>query len=330
MAAYAAIVSAAQEAEDLIESRVVDQIHSRSVSVLDLREIVAEIDSINGQFFEFEERRGPGDLQPAAANNTQSPLVIERDTNTMVGFDDRLIQLMDGLTGPQSGRRVIPLVGMGGIGKTTLAENVFESSLIVQHFDVRAWATVSQQYSVKEILLRPLSFRKWQGGSEKSAASSVELELESEEQLGERLYKCLWGRRYLIVLDDVWCAQAWDKMKIFFPDSSNRSRVVVTTRLSNVANHLSSSCVEMNLLDENHSWDLFCRKAFDDGFCPPELEDIGKLISKRCKGLPLSISVIGALTGKTNRTREHWESVAKDVNSILNSREEGHCLIYCL
>lgn len=84
----------------------------------------------------------------------------------------------------------------------------------------------------------------------------------------------------------------------------------------------------MDLLDENRSWKLLCQKAFrEDVDCPVELEKIGKKIAQQCRGLPLSIVVIGGHLRKSSRTVEYWEFVADNINSLLmSSAEGGRCL----
>ncbi|KAL7115231.1 hypothetical protein ACP275_04G171900 [Erythranthe tilingii] len=116
-------------------------------------------------------------------------------------------------------------------------------------------------------------------------------------------------------------------MMFFFPDNNNGSRIILTTRLSNVACYFgSSSYFSLKLLDEDKSWKLFNEKAFLQERCPPELEEIGKNIAKKCKGLPLLIVVIGGLLKKSLRTQEVWENIAKDINSVLTSEEDAQSL----
>ncbi|KAL3630466.1 hypothetical protein CASFOL_023450 [Castilleja foliolosa] len=103
---------------------------------------------------------------------------------------------MNKLTWNQSSRQIIPIVGMGGIGKTTLASNVYVDPVIVQYFDFRGWATISQEYNSKETLVQVLLCF-----STMSRQSMSEM---SEDKLGDMLYKSLFGRRYLIVLDDIY------------------------------------------------------------------------------------------------------------------------------
>ncbi|KAL0318458.1 UNVERIFIED_CONTAM: Disease resistance RPP8-like protein 3 [Sesamum angustifolium] len=193
-------------------------------------------------------------------------------SSTMVGFDERLEIVMDELTGHKCDLQILPIVGMGGIGKTILARNVFDNPYIVHHFDKRVWLTISQE------------------------------------------------SRYLIVMDDVRSIDVWDDLKRLFPNNKNGSRIMVTTRLSNVAVSLGSrSPYMMEFLDESTSWNLFCEKVFSRQGCPfPELEKIGKYITKYCRGLPLAIVAIGGLLANSKMTREDWEFVAENVSSYAN------------
>ncbi|PHT52595.1 hypothetical protein CQW23_07057 [Capsicum baccatum] len=113
--------------------------------------------------------------------------------NSMIGRDDQRKRLLEDLTRSYSCEtKVIPIVGMGGIGKTTLANEVYNDACIRSHFDVCAWATVSQQQNVKEILLSLLRSTKVD-----------KVFMGSEAELADMLQKSLKGKRYLIVLDDM-------------------------------------------------------------------------------------------------------------------------------
>ncbi|KAL8056967.1 hypothetical protein ABFX02_04G153100 [Erythranthe guttata] len=332
------IAAAAYAAEDVIESHVVDRIHAMedakrysarllrylkkavttesdvveggSTSLIDLQTVIEEMDSIKKKVIEVKDDHN---MQPTYSMRAiPSTPLITTDKNTMVGFDEQLLQLLDKLTGQRSNRQIIPIVGMAGIGKTTLAQNAYEHSLIVHHFDIRTWVTISQEYNARELLLQLLSM--------------ISSEVDNEDDEGQKLHKILWGRRYLIVIDDIWSVEAWEEVSRFFPDNNNGSRIVVTTRISSVAIHFDSSCLELTFLDEDKSWKLFCEKAFGQVGCPSELEGIGKEIVKKCKGLPLSISVIGGLLGRSNRTQKYWKNIAKDLTSVLDSEEDENCL----
>ncbi|KAL6535038.1 hypothetical protein OROMI_026412 [Orobanche minor] len=312
------IACAAHEAQDAIESHTFVQIHDGFIKSIHgcsvhLQQITQDIEvmlKIANELKEEEERLG---LREEEQPTHPTPSIETRET-TMLGFQDELIQIMDELTNQQSSLRIISIVGMGGMGKTTLARNVYQNSLINQHFDVRAWATVSQQYNLKDILSQLLSRRGEFSGT-------------SVGELGEQLHKTLYGRRYLIILDDIWSAQAWDESSHFFPDNGSRSRVVLTTRLSNLARNCSSSSFTMKPLDEHTSWKLFCKKAFEQETCPyPELEKVGKEIARLCRGLPLSTVVIGGLLLKSPRSLRFWDKVAGDIKSYPDSKEKEESL----
>ncbi|KAK6125043.1 hypothetical protein DH2020_041221 [Rehmannia glutinosa] len=329
------IADAAYAAEDIIESHIVDQIQAGSTSThvenisgstefyQDLQEVIQDMDLIERDVMEInKEKTGIQDqLQRISmcASSSRSPPMGQN--MTMVGFDDVLIEIMDKLTGQQSNRQIIPIVGMGGIGKTALASTIYMNPLIVQYFDILVWVTISQEYSVREILVESLLCQK-------NKWSKDDLSGMSEHKLGELLHKSLSGRRYLIVMDDLWSVDAWDRIKFFFPDNNNGSRIVITTRLSNVAVYMTDSCdvLKMKFLDEDNSWNLFCKSAFGEEGCPLELEEMGKKIAKYCKGLPLSITVIGGLLSKYKQSREYWKHIVENLNPILNSEDNEHCL----
>ncbi|XP_057775408.1 putative late blight resistance protein homolog R1B-17 [Salvia miltiorrhiza] len=274
-----------------------------------LWQIIEDMDAIIEKANELKEKHR------FTEEHSTPPLTLTqtREETAMVGFRDELFQLLDELTGHRSNLHIISIVGMGGMGKTTLAKNIYTNKLIIDRFDIRAWATVSQQYNAQQILDQLLS------NKDNSSDKDV-------DKLGEQLHKTLFGRRYLITLDDIWSVEAWDEVRRFFPDNGNGSRIVLTTRLSDVANNCGSSCFRKNLLDENESWELFCKKAFQNEDCPTELVEVGRKIVKLCKGLALSIVVIGGSLLMSPRTLRYWENFAEDIESSPNSKEKEESL----
>ncbi|XP_075480536.1 putative late blight resistance protein homolog R1A-10 [Primulina tabacum] len=280
----------------------------------------------------LEEARSLEDFSPAGSSR-----LAPNDHNTPVGSVEKLNEIMETLTGHQSNRQIIAIVGMGGIGKTTLAKNVYKHPHTAHYFHIRAWATVSQNYSAREIILEMLS--EIDRSKQESVSSTHDDQLHeqlykskqqsvlSDDQLGEQLHKILSGMRYLIVMDDFWSIEAWDNIRAFLPDNRNGSRIMITTRLLNVARQLNSSVsFEMELLDDVQSWMLLCDKVFGKEGCPSELEELGKDIAKKCRGLPLAIVAIGGLLAKSNKTREVWEDTMENLNSIISSGDEGNCM----
>ncbi|KAL9162111.1 hypothetical protein ABFS82_07G067800 [Erythranthe guttata] len=232
----------------------------------------------------------------------------------MVGFDDNLMAIKDKLCGNSSKLQVIPIVGMGGIGKTTLATKAYHDPSINENFNVRAWVTLSQDSSKEKV------------------SSSLVCAMEnfvvgrSNESNEVKVFQALKGRKYLLVLDDIWSTKAWDDIMMMFPDDNNKSRIILTTRLSDVAAY-PDSCShlhEMDLLDDDQSWNLLRQNIFNGKEdYPLELEIIGKEIARSCGGLPLAIVVIAGVLSKVDNNRASWEKIARNVKSTIAKEENG-------
>ncbi|KAA8529818.1 hypothetical protein F0562_034325 [Nyssa sinensis] len=166
----------------------------------------------------------------------------------------------------------------------------------------RAWIYVSQVYRKRDLLLGILS-------------SVIELLTDemyemSDEELSLKLKKGLMGRRYLIVMDDIWSVDAWDCLKRSFPDDNNGRRIMFTSRLKDVASHAQSDSNPHCLLflTEDESWCLFQQKVFGKETCPQVLMGIGKQITKKCLGLPLAIVVTAGLLAKIDKRGKYHGS----------------------
>ncbi|KAL2515330.1 Disease resistance RPP8-like protein 3 [Forsythia ovata] len=232
------IRDAAYKAEDIIESHMTDRVHEESAShrhesfvtfFHKLEEVIEEIDSIRKRLEKIEDESNSQDQQQQRSTiPVGSSRIAPSGMSTVVGFDDDLLEIKTRLTRGSDDLQTVALVGMGGIGKTTVAQKVYDDTFIKYHFDTCAWVTVSQNYNVQEILLGLLDCIK---------RLSKEMHNESIEKLLELLYKTLKGRRYLIVIDDVWDTEFWDnaRLKFVFPNDNNGSRIMLTTREEKVA-----------------------------------------------------------------------------------------------
>ncbi|KAM7523551.1 hypothetical protein LguiA_013453 [Lonicera macranthoides] len=193
----------------------------------------------------------------------------------MVVLEGAVVELVDRLTGREKQLEVISIVGMPGLGKTTLAKRVYNHPNVVYHFYIRAWTRVFQAYQKKDLLL----------GTSSSVIESEIREM-SNGKLLELLKKQLLGQRYLIVMDDIWDDGAWNDLQRSFPDNKNGSKAMFTSRMTNAAVHaqLNSDPCYLRFLTDSESRELLCQKVFQTKHCPSELMEIGLQITKKCSG----------------------------------------------
>ncbi|KAM3320869.1 putative late blight resistance protein R1B-17 [Capsicum chacoense] len=210
---------------------------------------------------------------------------------------------------------VVCLIVMGGIGKTTLEKEVYNDVSIRIHFDVHSWASVSQQHDVKEILLSLLRCTK-----------GDKFYLYSKAELEDMLQKSLKGKRYLIVLDEMWDSEAWYAVRLCFPIENNWSRILLTTRNNEVACSAGtgSLSLQMDLMGPDETWSLFESIAFSNEVLPSEFKITGKQILDKCHWLPRTNDVVAGLL-KSKKTIEYRENISKDVKSITNDPDK-QCL----
>ncbi|KAK4438525.1 putative disease resistance RPP13-like protein 3 [Sesamum alatum] len=128
-------------------------------------------------------------------------------------------------------------------------------------------------------------------------------------------------------MDDVWDTEVWDYVKRLVPKDNNGSRIMLTSRLEDVAIYVNSngSIHRVRFLSTTESWNLLHKMVFERECCPPELENLGKNIAESCHGLPLGVVVTGGLLSKANNTWEYWKNVAESVNSFATTND-NRCL----
>ncbi|KAL1328993.1 putative disease resistance RPP13-like protein 1 isoform X1 [Arachis hypogaea] len=205
---------------------------------------------------------------------------------------------------------VIPIVGMGGVGKTTLAKWAYS---VAEGFDLKAWICISETFDVAEITRKTV---------EEITKSSCDLR--SLNLLQNELQEILSGKKCFIVLDDVWSEDA-DKWKQFitpFQGGAKGSTILLTTRNQEVASVVQTcpSCT-LNELSEESCWLLFAANAcFPVLNRNPTLEDVGRKIVKKCKGLPLAVETLGRLLQGKDDVKEWNVVLMNDIWELKNSK----------
>ncbi|KAF9665686.1 hypothetical protein SADUNF_Sadunf16G0149200 [Salix dunnii] len=196
---------------------------------------------------------------------------------------------------------VIPIVGMGGVGKTTLAQLVYNDDKVGTFFDLKVWCCVTEDFDFVRVTRTILE------------AVSGSYDAEDLNLLQLRLREKLVGKKFLIVLDDVWNENYndWTVLRHPFQVTSPGSRIILTTRNKGVALMMTAfPCYHLKELSFDDSLSLFAKHAlgrpnFND---LPDLLEIGQQIVQRCRGLPMVVKTLGGLL-RTKPHVEEWESV---------------------
>ncbi|KAL3497589.1 hypothetical protein ACH5RR_040321 [Cinchona calisaya] len=230
------------------------------------------------------------------------------DDSEIVGRDDDISSIKRMLISSdcQKDLPVIAIVGMGGQGKTTLAQLVYKDYAVVMYFDVRIWVCVSDDFNVESLLNEMLQF-----------LTRKKEEMTNWEALVNELQNELKGKRYLLVLDDVWNenSEKWNSMRncLLEIGGCKGSEIIITTRSDVVAKVMGTFyCHRLQILSDEFSWMLLKKIAFAEGgpTRTQELVDIGRRIVRRCGGLPLAIKAIGRLLYSRQDARE-WSEIDK-------------------
>ncbi|PHT54077.1 hypothetical protein CQW23_08539 [Capsicum baccatum] len=203
---------------------------------------------------------------------------------------------------------------MGGIGKTTLAKKAYDHLTIRYHFDILAWVTISQEFRSRNVFFEAL----------RCISKGKDYDKMAESELADLVQKNLKGRRYLVVVDDIWSTDVWDSIRGIFPNYNSGSRILLTTRETEVGIYADTS--SPHILNLENGWKLLCDKVFGPEHDHPlELEEIGKDIVEKCQGLPLTISVIAGHLSNTAKTLEGWKDVARNLREVVASHP-NRCL----
>ncbi|PON33385.1 NB-ARC domain, LRR domain containing protein, partial [Parasponia andersonii] len=261
--------------------------------------------------------------QKAPSQRLFAPLVEECDVFGRKEDKGAIVKLL--LDDDISGHRisVIPIVGMGGIGKTTLAQLVFRDGSVKEHFDLKAWVTVSEEFDVFHIT--KIIFE---------GITSTKCEIEDLHRLQNELKKALMGKRFFFVHDDVWSEnyELWDLLKSSFESGAHGSKIIVTTRNKIVALKMGNvQTYELQLISDDDCWQLFAKHVFNNvGIdAQSELIEIGKQIVRKCKGLPLAVKAMAGLLRSTLNPNE-WRRVLQSDIWKLKSQENNTNIIPAL
>ncbi|KAM3686004.1 hypothetical protein ACJW31_11G163800 [Castanea mollissima] len=197
---------------------------------------------------------------------------------------------------------VIPILGMGGLGKTTLAQLVYNDDEVSRYFDLKAWACVSEDFDIIRVTKAVLQ-----------SVTSQHCKANDLNLVQVKLKKKLSGKKFLLILDDVWNENYddWTKLRSPFEFGASGSKIIVTTRNYDVSSTMGTTpAYELKELSNDACWHLFTQHALGatDFTAHPKLEEIGRKIIDKCKGSPLAAKVLGGLL-RTKHDHDQWKDV---------------------
>ncbi|KAM3704527.1 hypothetical protein ACJW31_03G011400 [Castanea mollissima] len=288
------------------------------------RDIAHKIKELNEKLDEINKEREMYGFELSRAIEE----VVERPKTTsyvdvfdILGRDrvkDHLVSILLGKgTEKEKLPHVISLVGMGGMGKTTLAQLAFNHHEVMDHFEERIWVCVSEPFDqcrVAKAIVEALGVRDF---------NTIEL-----QSLLEKICELIGGKKFFLVFDDVWTEDyaMWKPIRDALKScGSQSSKILVTTRKGKVAKMMeSANTIKLEELSEEDCWLVFSKIAFfdkDHKQCE-QLEVLGKQISKKCKGLPLAAKTLGSLM-HFKKSKEEWKTVLDSNLWELEDVERG-------
>ncbi|XP_047960408.1 putative disease resistance protein RGA3 [Salvia hispanica] len=301
-------------------SPLADYSHSQSMAVK-IKEINEDLEVINKQATDLC-------LQEMLVTNVPTLPDVSRETDSFtldpifIGRDKVASEIVEKLTdfiATDERVSVLAIVGMGGLGKTTLTRKVFHLLKQKNLFGSHIWVHVSQIFD--PIVLLNKIF--------KELTSSDQIEVKSRQDILKKIQEALNSKSYLLILDDVWNEDrpTWDGFinSLSGVSSIKGNVIVVTTRSMKAATTVNAiPTYQLEGLPEDDCWSIIKVKTFGKEDVPSQFEAIGTEIAKKCQGLPLAANVVGGLLH--NKSEEEWCSI-KD-NWL--SQDEGDHIIKIL
>ncbi|XP_023763068.1 putative disease resistance protein At3g14460 [Lactuca sativa] len=288
------------------------RMHKLENITLKLQELVAEKDNLGLSV--------KGDSPKQMNRRLQTSLI---DASTIVGREGDKDALIHKLLKDEPSDRnfsIVPIVGMGGVGKTTLARLLYDEMQEKDRFELKAWVCVSDEfdiYNISKIILQSI------GGGNQEFTDLNLLQVALKEKISKK--------RFLLVLDDVWSESYsdWEILARPFLAGAPGSKIIMTTRKLSLLTKLGyNQPYNLSVLSHENALSLFCRHALgEDNFdSHPALKPHGEGIVEKCDGLPLALIALGRLL-RTKTDKEEWKEL---LNSEIWGSGEGDEIVPAL
>ncbi|KAL6660582.1 hypothetical protein ACP70R_001617 [Stipagrostis hirtigluma subsp. patula] len=237
---------------------------------------------------------------------------LSRETRNIVGIGDSKAELIKRLTNQDEQQlKVVSILGPEGVGKTTLATEVFRE--IRGQFECRAFARASKMPDARRLLRSIIS--QVQSHQLLPYAGTV-------QDLIDNLSEHLQNKRYFIVIDGLWETTSWDIVNSAFPDSTNHSRILITTYNEEVAlecsDYQSDGILDIEPLCRSYPLELFFSTVFGSKYeCSEKLKKASEEIVRICGGLPLATISIASILASQLDNSKLWDNVQQALSSSM-------------
>lgn len=320
---------------------------SISKSPIFCHKIATRINEILEKLDEIAEERSKFHLREGFVNSSSESDSCVRETGSLIEESEvfgrheekeKIVEFLFNLS-DECKPAVIAIVGLGGIGKTTVAQLAYNDERVCKHFEKRIWVSVPIDFDIKKLCRSMIE-----------SVSEREYNLTDMDTMQRSIKEHLANKKFLLVLDDVWNEneEKWDRLRVALTSGTKGSKIVVTTRSQRVASIMGSAaqCLLAGL-SEDDCLALFEKRAFGVGGAEktPNLEAIGREIAKKCGGVPLAAKALGGLM-HFRREESMWLAIkdseiwrlSDDDNGILPALKLSYnhlpsnlkqCFAYC-
>ncbi|XP_037417425.1 putative disease resistance protein RGA4 [Triticum dicoccoides] len=278
--------------------------HRVARRIKDINEKLDEI-KMNTEMFNLD-RTTRQQFQVTIVDRKQTSPVDELEvvgTEIKQAVEDMVQMIVSGCRENRSS--VFGIQGMGGIGKTTLAQKIYNEPLVREKFQVRIWLCISQSYTETGLIKQAI----------RMAGEKCD-QLETKTELLPLLVDSINGKSVLLVLDDVWKSDVWiDLLLSPFRRALNFHVIVTTRNLDVLAEMHATYTHQVNTMNYHDGLELLLKKSLQPHEQISEFENVGYEIVKKCDGLPLAIKVVAGVLS-TKRTTAEWKSIRDSKWSI--------------